>query len=396
MKNCGRLSLLGCLLLISACRKAKPPEPPPPTVQVVEVIQKDVPIYREWVGSLDGFTNADIKPQVIGYVRKQLYREGESVHTGDVLFLIDPRNYKEALDAARATLQSNIASLTRARLDVQRDQELIAAEAITRQQFDHDLATEREASAAVDQARAALHQAELNRGWTEVTSLIDGIAGIAQVQVGNLVNTSTTMTTVSLLDPIKAQFNISEREYLDSVQGNHWAEPARGDDPRLELILENGTVYPRAGTVVIVNRQFNPQTGTIAIQGSFPNPGNVLRPGQYAKIRAAIGVRQNARLVPQRAVNELQGTYQVAVVGEDGKLELRTVQTAEQVGTNWIVTEGVTAGDKVVVSNLARLRPGTTVHAVPAEATSTVSGAPASDGAARPSPPPASSSSRNR
>jgi len=216
------------------------------------------------------------------------------------------------------------------------------------------------------------------------------------VQVGNLVNTSTTMTTVSLVDPVKAQFNISEREYLESMQGNHWAEPARGDDPRLQLILENGTVYPHAGTVVIVNRQFNPQTGTIAIQGSFPNPGNLLRPGQYARIRAAIAVRQNARLVPQRAVNELQGTFQVAVVGGDGKLDLRTVKTAEQVGTMWIVTEGVSAGEKVVVSNLARLRPGSTVRAVPAEATSTASGEPASDSAAQPAPPPASSSSRNR
>jgi RND family efflux transporter MFP subunit len=390
------LSLLACLPLITACRKAAPPPPPPPTVQVVEVVQKDVPIYREWVGSIDGFTNADIKPQVTGYVRKQVYREGAFVHTGDVLFLIDPRNYKEALDAAKATLQSNTAALSRARLDVERDRQLIAAEAITRQQYDHDLATEREASAAVDQARAALNQAELNRGWTEVTSLIDGVAGIAQVQVGNLVNTSTTMTTVSLLDPIKAQFNITESEYLQSMQGNHWAEPARGDDPRLELILENGSVYPHAGTVVIVNRQFNPQTGTIAIQGSFPNPGNLLRPGQYGRIRAAIAVRQNARLVPQRAVNELQGTFQVGVVDPDGKLDLRTVKTAEQVGTMWIVTEGVTAGDKVVVSNLARLRPGTTVRAVPAEVTSTASGETAPDSAAQPAPPPASSSSRNR
>jgi membrane fusion protein, multidrug efflux system len=193
------------------------------------------------------------------------------------------------------------------------------------------------------------------------------------VQVGNLVNTSTTMTTVSLVDPIKVQLNISEDEYLQSVQGNHWAEPARGDDPRLELILENGTVYPHPGTVVIVNRQFSPQTGTIAIQGAFPNPGNILRPGQYGKIRAVIAVRHDAHLVPQRAVSELQGTYQVGVVDGEGKFDLRTVKTAEQVGTDWIVTEGVTAGEKVVVSNLARLRPGTVVHAVPAEGSSTAS-----------------------
>jgi membrane fusion protein (multidrug efflux system) len=187
------------------------------------------------------------------------------------------------------------------------------------------------------------------------------------------------MTTVSLVDPIKAQFNISEDEYLQSVQGNYWAEPARGDDPRLELILENGTVYPHPGTVVIVDRQFSPQTGTIAIQAAFPNPGNILRPGQYGKIRAAIAVRHNARLVAQRAVNELQGTYQVGVVDGEGKLDLRTVKTAKQFGTDWIVTEGVTAGEKVVVSNLARLRPETVVHAVAAESTSTASNEPDSE-----------------
>jgi membrane fusion protein (multidrug efflux system) len=205
------------------------------------------------------------------------------------------------------------------------------------------------------------------------------------------------MTTVSLVDPIKAQFNISEDEYLQSAQGNHWAEPARGDDPRLELILENGTVYPHPGTVVIVNRQFGPQTGTIAIQGAFPNPGNILRPGQYGRIRAAIAVRPNARLVPQRAVNELQGTYQVAVVGADAKLDLRNVKTAEQIGTMWIVTEGVTAGEEVVVSNLARLRPGTVVHAVPAEGSSTASNEPDSEKQIPQSAPSsASSSSRDR
>lgn len=377
MGNLARRSVSGCLFLITTliggCRKAPPPPPPTPTVQVVEIVQKDVPIYREWVGNLDGFTNADIKPQVTGYVRKQLYQEGSFVRTGDVLFLIDPRNYKDAVEAAKGTLASNLAALSNARLNVERDRELIGAQAITRQQYDNDLATERQAAANVDSARANLQQAELSHGWTQVTSLIDGVAGIAQVQVGNLVNTSTTMTTVSLLDPIKAQFNISEHEYLQSVQGNHWAEAARGDDPRLELILENGTTYPHLGTVVIVNRQFSQQTGTIAIQGSFPNPGNVLRPGQYGRIRAVIEVRQNARLVPQRAVNELQGSYQVGVVGEGGKLDIRPIKTAEQVGTQWIVTEGVSAGEKVVVSSLARLRPGITVRAVPAEDASTAS-----------------------
>lgn len=378
------LVVSSALLVAAACRKPPPPAPPPPTVQVVEVVQKDVPIYREWIGSLDGFTNADIKPQVTGYVRQQVYREGSAVRTGDVLFLIDPRNYQDAVAAAKGVLGSNLAALNNARLNVQRDRDLIAAQAITRQQYDNDLAAERQASANVDAARANLRQAELSHGWTQVTSLIDGVAGIAQVQVGNLVNTSTTMTTVSLLDPIKAQFNISESEYLDSAQGTHWAEPARGDDPRLELILENGTTYPHAGTVVIVNRQFGVQTGTIAIQGAFPNPGNILRPGQYGKIRTAIHTRKNALLVPQRAVRELQGTPQVGVVGADGKFDVRNVATAEQVESLWIVDQGLSAGDKVVVSDLTRLRPGMSVHAVPA-----AEGAAASTAASRANPAPA-------
>jgi RND family efflux transporter MFP subunit len=382
------LAAVGCsTLLICACQKrAAPAAPPPPTVQVVEVVQHDVPIHGDWIGTLDGFVNADIKPQVTGYIRKQAYREGALVRQGELLFLIDPRTYQDAAKQAQATLEKNRAALAKARLDVKRDRKLFAGQAITRQQFDNDLAAEREAAAAVEESHAALRQAQLNHGWTQVTSPIDGIAGIAQVQAGNLVNTSTTMTTVSQVDPIKAQFNISEVEYLGSAQGDHWVEPGPSANPPLELILQDGTVHPHRGSVVVVNRQFSPQTGTIAIQGSFPNPGNLLRPGQYAKVRATIRTRRNALLVPQRAINELQGTYQVAVVSADGKVELRTVTTAEQVGTMSIVERGVSAGDKVIVSQLARLRPGMAVSAVPAsdETTAAAGPSPSSSSSAEP------------
>ena len=360
------LTALVPALVLVGCRRPAPPAPPVPTVQVVPVIQKDVPIFHDWIGNLDGFVNAEIKPQVSGYVMEQVYRDGAYVRRGDVLFLIDPRNYKDAAADARATLNRAIAALEKSRLDVKRDQEQFAGQAITRQQLDNDLAAEREAAAVVESNRAKLRQAQLNSGWTQVTSLVDGIAGIARVQVGNLVNTSTTLTTVSQVDPIKAEFSINEVEYLNSQQGNHWAEPGLRDDPPLELILQNGSIYPHKGSVHAVNRQFSPQTGTITVQGSFPNPGRILRPGQYARVRAAVDTQKNASLIPQRAINELQGNYQVGVVGADGKLAIRTVRTTGQVGTMAIVAEGLSAGENVVVSALARLKPGMAVHAIPA------------------------------
>lgn len=362
------LSVLVSSLLLGACRGGGgPPAPPAPTVQVVLVVQKDVPIIHEWIGGLDGFVNAEIKPQVSGYVMAQVYRDGVFVRRGDVLFLIDPRNYKDAAADAQATLNRDIAALEKARLDVRRDEVQFAGQAITRQQLDNDIAAERQAAATVESSRARLRQAQLNSGWTQVTSLIDGFAGIAQVQVGNLVNTSTTLTTVSQVDPIKAEFNINEVEYLASTQGNHWAEPGLRDDPPLELLLQNGAIYPHRGTVVAINRQFSPQTGTIRLQGSFPNPGRVLRPGQYARVRAAVLFEKNALLVPQRSIREIQGTYQVGIVGDDGKLNIRNIKTTGQIGTMSIVGEGLSAGEKVVVSDLTRLRQGMAVHAVPAQ-----------------------------
>jgi len=359
-------AVFSTFLLISGCKKVSATlSPQAPAVQVTEVVQQDVPIFREWIGTLDGFVNADIKPQVAGYIQKQAYSEGKLVRQGDLLFLIDPRNYQDLVDQAKSTLNHNIAVLGKARLDVQRDQELIAAQAIARQQLDNDVAAELQAAANVESARAVLKQAQLNRGWAQVTSPITGVVGIAQVQVGNLVNTLTTMTTVSQVDPIKAQFNISELEYLRAVQGNRWVEPGQPESAKLDLILEDGAVYPHPGSVIVLNRQVSQQTGTIALQGSFPNPGNILRPGQYAKVRAAVSTRKSALLVPQRAISELQGTYQLAVVA-DSKIDVRSVQPADQVGTMWIIDKGVSAGDKVIVSDYSRLKSGTPVNAQPA------------------------------
>jgi membrane fusion protein, multidrug efflux system len=362
-------------LIFTACHKTAPPQPLPPKVEVAEVMQIDIQMRRQWVATLEGFVNADIRPQVEGYVLKQAYRDGAHVQQGDLLFVIDPRNTKAALDQVSSTLARNIASLDKARLDVKRDRQLIAEEFIPQQQLDNDVAAERAAEGNVGSSRAALAQAQLNHGWTNVTAPISGIAGIAQMQVGSLVSTSTVMTTVSQVDPIKAQFDISELDYLQSTKGNRWAEPAHGVDPMLELVLEDGSTYPHGGTVVAINRQVDPRTGTIAVQAAFPNPGNVLRPGQYGRIRATVEVRKGALLVPVRALNEIEGAYQVGVVGSDGKVDIRTVDPGPQVANELIVERGLQAGEKVIVEGFARVRPGMLVRATPAEFGATASAA---------------------
>jgi membrane fusion protein (multidrug efflux system) len=363
-----RFVLAGLVCL--SCAKKEAPPPPPPAVDVATVIQKDVPITKEWIGSLDGYVNADIRPQVTGYVLRQVYKEGSFVHRSDVLFEIDPRQFQAALNQAKGVLAQYEAALGKARLDVARFKPLVAERAVSQQELDNALAAERQAQANVDSARASVEQAQLNLGWTRVTSLIDGIAGIAKSQVGDLVNGQTTMTTVSVVDPIKVYFNPSEQEYMAWAQKRGPVDAVRSTPPQdkgmLSLVLSDGTAYPLRGDPVLANRNVDVKTGTIQVEGLFPNPKHLLRPGQYAKVRAATDIRVGAILVPQRAVSELQGLFQVAIVGPGDKVEIRPVQTGDRIGRLWIIEKGLSPGDRVVVEGIQKVKPGMVVNPKPA------------------------------
>jgi membrane fusion protein (multidrug efflux system) len=339
----------------------------PPEVEVASVIQKDVPIYGEWVATLDGYVNAQIQPQVTGYLIKQDYREGSLVDKDEVLFEIDPRPFQAVLDQARAQLTQAQAQLGNATLNVKRDIPEAQASAIPQSQLDNDTQTELAGKAAVAAGQAAVEQAALNLGFTKVRSLITGIAGIAQVQVGNLVSPSTVLTGVSQVDPIKVYFPISGDEYLHlagKIGSGSMNMLSSASRVPLQLTLSDGSVYPRSGKILFADRQVDPQTGTIRIAGAFPNPGNLLRPGQYGRVRAATQMRKGALLVPQRAVSELQGSYQVAVVGPDNKVTIRTVEVGERVDTMWIINKGLNLGDRVVAEGTLKVRDGSTVTPV--------------------------------
>lgn len=354
--------------------------PPPPTVGVVTVEQKTVPIYGNWVASLDGFTNANIQPQVSGYLVGQTYREGSYVRKGDVLFEIDPRPFQAALDQAKGQLAQAKgqlgqaqAQLGLAQINVKRDKPLAQAHAIAQSQLDNDIQTEaqQEASiksgqAAIESAEAAVETAQLNLGFTKVRSLLDGIAGIATTQIGNLVSQTTVLTTVSQVNPIKVYFSISEQEYLslaDKIRGaGSSADFLRAKKPvPLQLTLANGNIYPHQGRILFPDRQVDATTGTIRIVGEFANPGNILRPGQFGRIRAMTAINENALLVPQRAVTELQGRDQIAVVGTDNRIAVRTVEMGDRVGEMWIAKSGLSPGERVVSEGTAKVRDGQVV-----------------------------------
>jgi membrane fusion protein, multidrug efflux system len=370
-------------LAATACSKQAPPPPPPPEVQVVTVEQRDQPIYSEWIGTLDGMVNADIRPKVEGYLLRQLYQNGSYVKQGAALFEIDPRQPQASLDQARGNLARAQAVLGKTQRDVQIYTPLAAARAISQQELDDARSREREAEAAVEASQAGVEQARLNRNWTLVASPIAGVVGINKAQVGDLVNSTTLMTTVSQVDPIKVNINISEQEYLRYAQeinkGMANAMRSAGEGGKLELVLDDGSVFPQKGSVLSVDRQVDVRTGTMAVHGSFPNPGNILRPGQYAKVRVALQTIKGALLVPQRAVNELQGSYQVGVVGADGKADVRVVQPGERVGGLWIISKGLMPGDKVIVEGLSRVRTGqpVIVKPAPSAASAVPAGAPA-------------------
>jgi membrane fusion protein, multidrug efflux system len=387
------IALSGCAASESAAvAPGASSAPPPPEVGVATVVQKDVPIYGDWVATLDGYVNANIQPQVSGYLVKQNYREGSVVQKDEILFEIDPRPFQAALDQAKGQLaqahgaQAQAegqlgqaqAQLGLASINVKRDTPLASARAIPQSQLDNDVQTQAQADAqvktsqaaiqsakaAIESAEAGVETAQLNLGFTKVRSLIDGIAGIASIQIGNLVGPNTVLTTVSSVDPVKAYFSISEQEYMalsaKLKSGSHDLLSAGSDVP-LQLTLSNGSIYPHPGKIVFADRQIDTQTGTIRIVGSFTNPGNVLRPGQFGRIRAMTGFRQNALLVPQKAVAELQGRHQISVVGADNKVTVRNVEVGDRVGELWIVTSGLNAGDRVVTDGTMKARDGMTV-----------------------------------
>jgi RND family efflux transporter MFP subunit len=378
------------MVVLAGCtggQSAAPPaqQPAPPTVGVAMVIQKDVPIYGDWVATLDGYVNANIQPQVSGYLIKQNYQEGSSVHKDEVLFEIDQRPFQAVLDQAKGQLAQARGQLAQAKgqlgqaqaqlglanINVKRDTPLAAARAIPQSQLDNDVQAQAQAEAlvktseasiqssqaAIESAEAAVETAQLNLGFTKVRSLIDGVAGIATIQIGNLVGPTTVLTIVSSLDPIKVYFSISEQEYMAlSAKLMH-----AGSDVPLQLTLSNGSIYPHQGRIVFADRQVDTQTGTIRIVGAFSNPGSVLRPGQFGRIRALTAFHVGALLVPQKAVAELQGHNQVAVVGADNKVSVRNVQVGDRVGDLWIISSGLNPGDRVVTDGTMKARDGSIV-----------------------------------
>jgi RND family efflux transporter MFP subunit len=365
--------LFGCFLLVLAgCSSGKAASaPPPPLVEVVSVVQQDTPIYSEWVATLDGFVNAQIQPRVAGYIIRQNYKEGSLVRRGDVLFEIDPRPFTAVLDQAKAQLAQAQAQLGKASLDVERDTPLAQARAIAQSQLDTEVQAKLGAQAQVLAAKANVDQCELNVEFTKVTSLVSGIAGIAQVQIGNLVGPTSVLTSISQVDPIKAYFTVSEQEFMDFHRRFPTQESVEQERKRipLQLLLADGSVYEHTGEIYFADRQVNPATGAIRIAGVFPNPTNLLRPGEYGRVRASVKTQNGALLVPQRAVIELQGSYQVAVVGADDKVSIRPVTVGERVGKLWIVTSGLKAGERVVVEGLMKVRDGAPVKVAPAEST---------------------------
>jgi membrane fusion protein (multidrug efflux system) len=373
--------------------------PQAPDVVVATVQQNDVPIQREWIGTLDGMVNAAIKAQVSGYLQSQNFMEGSFVRKGQLLFEIDPRTFQAAVDQATGQLEQARAQLSqtqaglvqaefqvasaeanqrKAQLDEERYVPLATQQAITRQELDNALQNNESlkaqvaaakaqvetaraqieaARAGVTAAAAAVETAKVNLGFTRLTSPIDGIAGVATVQVGNLVGpAANAVTTVSTLDPIKANFTVSEQEYLSLAKTNTFHRL------QLELILADGSVHPQKGRFSFADRQVDPATGAIQLTGLFPNPNNTLRPGQYAKVRAAIGVHSGVLLVPQRAISDTQGTYTVAIVDPNNTIRFAAVKVGDRLGSNWIVEDGLKPGERVVTDGLFHIAPGAMVN----------------------------------
>jgi membrane fusion protein (multidrug efflux system) len=354
----------------------------PPDVEVVQVEQKDIPIFGEWIGTLDGFTNADVRAQVTGYIMRQGYQEGAFVKKGQLLFEIDPRPFQAALDQAEGQLAQAKAILANAQavqgrteLDVTRYTPLAKVQAASQQDLDNAIqnnlaakATVATGEAQIKTTEAAVETAKINLDFTRLVAPIDGIAGQAQLQVGALVNLSSgPVTSVSTVDPIKVYFTVGEPQYLAWRKRfpTETTREAADKNLRLELILADGSTYAHEGAFYFADRQVNESTGAIRIAGLFPNPGNILRPGGYGKVRAAIRLQQNALLVPQRSVSELQGSYQVATVDDKNKISIRAVKVGDRVGPQWIIEDGLKPGERVVAEGVQKVRPGMQVNPKP-------------------------------
>ncbi|HZS42400.1 MAG TPA: efflux RND transporter periplasmic adaptor subunit [Polyangia bacterium] len=359
-----RLGLVLSCGAIVACKKPPPPAPPAQVVRVATVQARSVPLIKEWLASVDGFTTAQIQPQVTGYIREVNYREGTMVEAEQLLFTLDRRPFIAALDKARGDHESAVAQLDKARQDVRRYIPLVAQNALSREQLDNARAAVLQGEGNVQSTRGALAAAKINLAWTEVRSPIAGLVGLAQTRVGTLVSPSQVLTVVSSLDPMRASFNVSQQEYLQYSDAlSHPNAPRYAAQRYFELILVNGLVYPQRANEVIVNRQIDPTTGTLLVQALFPNPGHVLRPGLFGKVRIHAGVSHDVPVVPERAVTELQGQYQVAVVDEQQRVQLRTVKVGAPTDHAYVVESGLRPGERVIVEGQQNILPGAKVSA---------------------------------
>ncbi len=381
--QCGVWLVAGLLVLAAGCPEKKPPPPPPPTVLVAPVVKEDVSVSSEFVGTVNGYLNVDIRARVPGFLKSQDYKDGAYVKAGTLLFTIDPAQYQAQVLQAQGELAQAQAGLSRADITVQRYRPLAAKQAISQQDLDNALAGQQAATGQMESAKAALEQAKLNLGYTRITSPVDGIVGTAQVNIGSLVGQGvpTLLTTVSQVEPVKVQFSVSEAEYLRQAAGvrqlieqrnpmemnRRLAEMQDGGTAGLQLLLADNSTYPYRGFVIAVQRQVQTTTGTIQVEAVFPNPDALLRPGQYARVRGILPGEAGAKLlVPQAAVSEVQGAYSVAVVQPDDKVQLRQVEVGSRVGSRWIVTSGLNAGERVIVEGLQKVTGGMLVKPEPA------------------------------
>jgi membrane fusion protein (multidrug efflux system) len=383
MKRALFVALSGLLATAAAgCGKKEAPAPPPPDVKAATVLQKDVPIYVEAIGQTRGSTEIEVRARVEGFIQSVDFKEGNPVRKGQLLYTIDPRPLQATLAQAKGALAEADAQLARAKQDVVRYEPLVAKNAISRQEYDTAVVVQRAAEAAVEAAKAMVDRAQIDLGYTRVTAPEDGLVGKTEVYPGTLVGRgqSDLLTHISQIATIHVRFSVPERDYLYYARRNQERGAKSAAPLPFELVLSDGSLHAKKGAIVFVDRNIDAATGTIMMEAAFPNPGGIVRPGQFARVRAAVDLKQGAILVPQRAVSELQGIYNVAVVGGDDTIELRMVKPAQRIGTLWVIDSGLKAGERVVVEGMQKVRSGVKVkpEMVPIEeGESAAQGAPA-------------------